>query len=154
MKLSTKGRYGLKAMFDLALFYGDQPISLSNIAERRNISLSYLEQLISQLKKAGVVKSIRGAQGGYILSDEPKNISVGQVLRALEQLAPVKCVTDDHDCDSSEFCVTRVIYQKILDSILETVDNITLQDMIDDYYNKREKGSIVTSIKLFEDKGV
>lgn len=151
MKLSTKGRYGLKAMFDLAIHYGEQPISLSSIAERRNISLSYLEQLISQLKKAGVVISIRGAQGGYILSDEPVNISVGKILRALEQLAPVDCVTDDFDCDSSEFCVTRVIYQKILDSILETVDNITLQDMIDDYHNKREKHSIVQTIKLFEE---
>lgn len=151
MKLSTKGRYGLKAMFDLALHYGEQPISLSSIAERRQISLSYLEQLISQLKKAGVVKSIRGAQGGYILTDTPGNISVGKVLRALEQLAPVDCVTDDHECDSSEFCVTRVIYQKILDSILDTVDHITLQDMIDDYHDKREKSSFVRSIRLFED---
>lgn len=149
MKLSTKGRYGLKAMFDLALYYGEQPISLSSIAERRNISLSYLEQLISQLKKAGVVKSIRGAQGGYILNGTPETITVGQVLRALEQLAPVDCVTDDYDCESSEFCVTRVIYQKILDSILETVDNISLQDMLDDYKNKKDNGSIVETIQLF-----
>lgn len=149
MKLSTKGRYGLKAMFDLALNYGDQPIALSSIAERRNISLSYLEQLISQLKKAGVVKSIRGAQGGYILNGTPSEISVGKVLRALEQLAPVDCVTDDYDCSSSDFCVTRVVYQKILDSILETVDNISLQDMIDDYENKKDNGHIVQNIKLF-----
>ena len=149
MKLSTKGRYGLKAMFDLALYYKDEPIALSSIAERRNISLSYLEQLISQLRKAGVVKSVRGAQGGYILNGTPSTITVGQVLRALEQLAPVDCVTEDYDCDSSEFCVTRVIYQKILDSILDTVDNITLQDMLDDYETKKDKGSIVTSIQLF-----
>jgi Rrf2 family protein len=149
MKLSTKGRYGLKAMFDLALYYKDEPIALSSIAERRNISLSYLEQLISQLRKAGVVKSVRGAQGGYILNGTPATITVGQVLRALEQLAPVDCVTDDYDCDSSEFCVTRVIYQKILDSILDTVDNITLQDMLDDYAVKKDKSSIVTSIQLF-----
>jgi Rrf2 family protein len=149
MKISTKGRYGLKAMFDLARHYGDQPISLSSIAERSNISLSYLEQLISQLRKAGVVKSIRGAQGGYILNGTPADITVGQVLRALEQLAPVDCVTDDHDCSSSEFCVTRVVYKKILDSILETVDNITLQDMLDDYKTKRENSQIVQSIQLF-----
>lgn len=149
MKLSTKGRYGLKAMFDLALYHGDQPIALSTIAERRNISLSYLEQLISQLKKAKVVISIRGAQGGYLLNGTPETISVGQVLRALEQLAPVDCVADDNDCESSEFCVTRVIYQKILDSILDTVDNITLQDMLDDYNNKKDSGFIVDNIKLF-----
>jgi Rrf2 family protein len=149
MKLSTKGRYGLKAIFDLALHFGDQPIALSNIAERRNISLSYLEQLISQLRKAGVVRSVRGAQGGYILNGTPETVTVGQVLRALEQLAPVDCVTDDYDCVSSEFCVTRVIYQKILDSILDTVDNITLQDMIDDYETKKDNGSIVQNIKLF-----
>ena len=148
MKISTKGRYGLKAMFDLALNYGDNPISLSSIAERRNISLSYLEQLISQLKKVGLVKSIRGAQGGYILNDEPKNISVGQVLRALEQLAPADCVLDDHDCESSEACVTRVIYQKILDSILETVNNISLQDMLDDYAAKKSDGFIVENIEM------
>lgn len=149
MKLSTKGRYGLKAIFDLALHFGDQPIALSSIAERRNISLSYLEQLISQLRKAGVVRSVRGAQGGYILNGTPETVTVGAVLRALEQLAPVDCVTEDFDCESSEFCVTRVIYQKILDSILDTVDNITLQDMIDDYEKKKDNGSIVQNIKLF-----
>ena len=149
MKLSTKGRYGLKAIFDLALHYEDQPIALSSIAERCDISLSYLEQLISQLKKAGVVTSVRGAQGGYILKGSPKEITVGHVLRALEQLAPVICVTDDYECESSDFCVTRVIYKKILDSILETVDNISIQDMIDDYKDKKNHGSVVKDIKLF-----
>lgn len=149
MKLSTKGRYGLKAIFDLALHYEEQPIALSSIAERCDISLSYLEQLISQLKKAGVVTSVRGAQGGYILKGKPKEITVGHVLRALEQLAPVSCVTEDYDCESSDFCVTRVIYKKILDSILDTVDNITIQDMIDDYKEKKNHGSLVENIKLF-----
>lgn len=148
VKISTKGRYGLKAMFDLALHYGDGPISLSSIAERRKISLSYLEQLVSQLKKAGVVDSIRGAQGGYLLSDKPENISVGQVLRALEQLAPVDCVKEDHSCESAEACVTRVVYKKILDSILETVNGITLQDMLDDYSNKKHEGFIVENIEI------
>lgn len=149
MKLSTKGRYGLKAIFDLALHYEEQPISLSAIAQRCDISLSYLEQLISQLKKFGVVSSVRGAQGGYMLNGQPKDISVGQVLRALEQLAPVDCVTDDYDCESSDFCVTRVIYQKILDAILETVDNITIQDMIDDFKSKNNNGTWIQNIKLF-----
>lgn len=149
MKLSTKGRYGLKAIFDLALHYEEQPISLSAIAQRCDISLSYLEQLISQLKKFGVVSSVRGAQGGYILNGQPKDITVGQVLRALEQLAPVDCVTDDYDCESSDFCVTRVIYQKILDAILETVDNITIQDMIDDFKSKNNNGTWIQNIKLF-----
>lgn len=148
MKISTKGRYGLKAMFDLALYYSDEPVSLSCIAERRKISLSYLEQLISQLKKAGVVKSIRGAQGGYLLSDKPSNISVGQVLRALEQLAPVDCVKEDSNCESADACVTRVVYKKILDSILDTVNNITLQDMLDDYNNKKQDGFIVENIEI------
>lgn len=142
MKLSTKGRYGLKAMFDLALHYGEGPIALSGVAERRNISLSYLEQLISQLKKNGLVKSIRGAQGGYLLTDTPIDISVGQILRALEQLAPTECVLEDNECEVSDSCVTRVVYKKILDSILETVDSISLQDMLDDYSNKKNKGLI------------
>ncbi len=149
MKLSTKGRYGLRAIFDLALNYEDSPIALSLIAERRNISLSYLEQLIAQLKRAGVVNSVRGAQGGYILSDTPDKITVGMVLRALEQLAPADCLTDDNDCSSSNYCVTRIVYKKMLDSILETIDNITLQDMIDDYNDKKEQNYTVQSIQLF-----
>lgn len=135
MKLSTKGRYGLRAMFDLAVNYGKGPISLNIIAERQNVSVNYLEQLISPLKKQGLVTSVRGAQGGYMLAHEPVEISVGIILKTLEgQLAPASCVSSDTaDCSQADYCVTRIVWDKIKKSIDEVVDTTTLQDMIDDY---------------------
>lgn len=132
MKLSTKGRYGLKAMYDLALHYGNEPISLKNIAQRQGISEYYLEQLMAILKKAGLVRSIRGAYGGYLLSRKPSEITVGDVLRALEgpiglvdcalEQEPIKCLRYDN-------CITRIVWEKIRDSIIKTIDSITLLDM-------------------------
>lgn len=136
MRLSTKGQYGVRAMLELALSYGEGPISLKTIAEKQDISEHYLEQLIAVLKKAGLVKSTRGAQGGYTLAMEPKDITVGDILRALEgPLAPVDCVADDTEveCQRADFCVSRLVWQKIKDSLNKVVDSITLQDMIDDY---------------------
>jgi len=105
MKLSTKGRYGLKAMFELALHFGEGPIPLKDIAEKQNISEHYLEQLIATLRKDGLVNSVRGAQGGYLLSSEPKKITVGDVIRSLEgNIAPSDCVIEGEplDCDRGE----------------------------------------------------
>lgn len=136
MKLSTKGRYGVKAMFELALNYGEGPIALNNIAEKQNISIHYLEQLFASLRKAGLVKSVRGAQGGYMLANKPENITVGDIIRTLEgPLAPADCVVEDDtkECYKADYCVTRTIWQKIRDSINDVVDSITLQDMIDDH---------------------
>lgn len=136
MKLSTKGRYGLTAMIDLALNYGDEPVALKSIAERQGISEPYLEQLIAGLRKAGLVKSIRGAQGGYMLSYPPDKITVGDVMRVLEgPLAPVDCVIENEpiECAKADHCVTRIIWEKIRDSINQVVDSITLQDMVDEY---------------------
>ena len=136
MKLSTKGRYGLKAMLDLAIHNAEGQIALKSIAERQEVSENYLEQLFALLKKAGLVKSIRGSQGGYNLASQPQNITVGSILRALEgSLAPVECVTeiDPAVCIRSEGCATKLIWEKIRDKINEVVDSITLQDLLDDY---------------------
>ena len=142
MKLSTRGRYGLKAMFDLALNYGDGPISLTSSAERQAISVNYLEQLISPLRKAMLVESVRGAQGGYMLAKSPNEITVGVILTTLEgPLAPTDCVVvdgDDDMCDHSTYCVTKVIYEKIYESISTVVNSITLQHMIDDYKSNQD----------------
>lgn len=135
MKLSTKGRYGLKAMLDLAVHSCEGQVSLKSIAERQEISENYLEQIFAVLKKAGLVKSIRGSQGGYILSQSADKITVGSVLRALEgSLAPVDCVLEDDpsECKRAELCVTRIIWEKIRDSINEVVDSITLKDLVDE----------------------
>lgn len=135
MKLSTKGKYGLKAMFELALHYGEGPISLNAIAENQNISLNYLEQIIAKLKKDNLVKSYRGAYGGYKLSKEPKNITISMVLNSLEgEITLSECLGgEEHICENIQSCVTRPIWKKINESIYSVIDHMTLQDMLDDY---------------------
>lgn len=133
MKLSTKGRYGLMAMFQLALEFGDEPISLKYIAEKQGLSENYLEQLFSSLKKDGLIQSVRGAQGGYMLTRKPSEITVGQILRSLEgHLAPADCVLHDIDCSKEDNCATKLVMVKIKESIDSVVDSITLEDMVED----------------------
>lgn len=142
MKLSTKGRYGLKTMFQLAYNYGKGPISLKSVAEEEGLSENYLEQLVAVLKRDGLLQSVRGAQGGYMLSKHPKDITVGSILRSLEgNLAPAACVIDEemNVCEKEEYCVTRIIWQRIRDSIYDVIDSITLQDMIDEQENILQK---------------
>lgn len=141
MKLSTKGRYGLRAMLELALMYDKGNCSIKQIAERQDLSESYLEQLVALLKKHKLVKSTRGAQGGYSLALPPEQISVGDVLRALEgSLNPVDCalVNEEKECSDQDYCVTKYVWKKISDSINDVVNNIALQDMVNDYYGLKE----------------
>jgi Rrf2 family protein len=139
--LSTKGRYGLKMMYEFALNYGKGPMSLKEVALRQQLSETYLEQLIAHLKKAGLVTSVRGAQGGYELIRKPETITVGEIIRVLEgPLAPSDCVLNDEpECTRAEYCVTRLIWEKIMDSINNVVDSITLNDMVNDYYKLKHK---------------
>ena len=144
MKLSTKGRYGVKAMFDLAQHMGDGPTSLKSIAERQGISEHYLEQLVSGLRKAGLVKSVRGAQGGYLLGREPGKIRVGDIIRVLEgPIAPADCVSEEDPecCAKADYCVTRSIWEKVRDSIAEVLDSITLETMLEDAKKREEDSS-------------
>lgn len=133
MKLSTKGRYGLRALIDLAQNGGEQPVSITSISTRQDISERYLEQLMSMLKKAGIVRSVRGAGGGYVLVKRLEDISVGDVLRALEgSLEPVDCVglEPNGGCSVSDSCVTKYVWKKINDSINQTVDEIKLDQLV------------------------
>ena len=135
MKLSTKGRYGLRAMIDLALNSTDGAVSISSIAERQNLSDSYLEQLMAKLKKAGLVSSLRGAQGGYTLACSADDISVGDILRALEgDLTPVDCaaLSGNGSCGESDSCVTKYVWQKLNDSLNDTADSIKLSTLMDE----------------------
>ena len=133
MKISTKGRYALRLMIDLAENSSGNPVSLKDVAKRQGISDKYLEQIISVLNKAGYVRSVRGAQGGYLLKSDPETYTVGMILRQTEgSLAPVSCIEDDEIiCDRQEQCVTSILYKKINDAISNVVDNITLQDLVD-----------------------
>ncbi len=142
MKLSTKGRYGLRAMIDLADFSEEMPQSIANIAARQSISDSYLEQLMAKLKKAGLITSIRGAQGGYVLAKDSSEISVGDILRALEgDLSPVNCtgLKGEAGCSSSKSCVTKNVWKRIDDSIQSAVDSIYLRELVEDNRKMRRK---------------
>nr|WP_288555094.1 Rrf2 family transcriptional regulator [uncultured Mediterraneibacter sp.] len=133
MKLSTKGRYGLRALIDLALYSETEPVSINTIAERQGLSERYLEQLMALLKKNGIVKSIRGASGGYSLAKPAAEISVGDILRALEgNLEPVDCggLNPEEGCSASRTCVTKYVWQRINESITNTVDEIMLDQIL------------------------
>ena len=132
MKISTKGRYALRLMLDLAVNYTGEYITIKNIAKRQEISEKYLEQIITQLSKAGFVKSARGAQGGYMLARTPAEYTVGEILRLLEgSLAPVACLEENHvTCARASECVTLEIWLQLEKAINNVVDNITLDDLV------------------------
>lgn len=133
MKISTKGRYALRMMIDLAQNNNGLPVSLKDIAARQGISDKYMEQIISVLNKAGYVKSIRGAQGGYLLRKDPKEYTAGMILRLTEgSLAPVACVEDEEIvCERVETCATVELWKRINNAINNVVDHVTLQDLVD-----------------------
>lgn len=136
MKISTKGRYGLKAVVDIAGHTNDEErcVSLKAVAGRQGISENYLEQIVAPLKKARVLHSVRGAGGGYYLAKSAESLTVGEVLRVLEgSLAPADCVLDDvaacadSDCAS---CSTKTVWESLFDSINQVVDSITIADLM------------------------
>lgn len=134
MQISTRGRYGIKALYQLASAPDDSPIPLREVALREGLSESYLEQLMGPLRRAGLVRSVRGAHGGYLLGRPPGDISVGDVLRVLEgPLFPCNCVDPsaegvDH-CGHHQDCAARGVWVQIYDRIREVVDQTTLEDL-------------------------
>ena len=133
MKISTKGRYALRLMLDLALHDTGENIALKTIAKRQNISGKYLEQIIGILTKAGFVKSVRGSSGGYRLAKAPEEYTVGDILRLTEgSLAPVACVEDGvENCPKAENCVTLTLWKDLNDAINSVVDHVTLADLVE-----------------------
>lgn len=135
MKVSTKGRYALRVMLDLAVNNTGEYIPLKDVSERQGITLKYMEQIISLLKKAGFLKSSRGNNGGYMLSRAPETYTIGDVLRAAEgSLAPVSCLEDEENlCERSGICPTLSFWTGLEKVVNEYVDGITLQDMLEEY---------------------
>ena len=133
MRISTKGRYALRLMLDLATNCCGDPIRLKDVAKRQEISEKYLEQIISVLNKAGFVRSIRGPQGGYVLTRRPEEYTVGMILRLTEgSMAPVDCVDEElGHCPKMTECATSVVWKRLNDAISDVIDNITLQDLVD-----------------------
>ena len=132
MNISTKGRYGLRAILDIAMYGGSKPVTLSAIAERQHLSEGYLEQLMLPLKKAGLITSTRGAQGGYLLSRPASEITAGEVFRALEgPLAVVSCIgeTGDEDCERRDACGSAFIWNEVQQAISSVLEMYSVADL-------------------------
>ena len=133
MKISTRGRYALRMMLDMALTDSGKPVRVKEIAERQEISEKYMEQIMSILNKAGFVRSIRGPQGGYFLTRKPEEYTVGMILRLTEgSLSPVDCLDEGTEgCPRQEECVTFILWKQLDEAIRGVVDKVTLQDLVD-----------------------
>lgn len=148
VNITTRGQYGVKAMFELALRYGDGAVPLREVARQQNLPDNYLEQLMGPLRKAGLVRSVRGAQGGYMLARDPAEITIGDVLRVLEgPITPVDCAADDPEayayCADGEACTVRGVWVKIRDAVNEVVDSITLADLREQELAKQSRRRLV-----------
>ena len=137
MKLSSRGHYGLMAMVYLAQKFEQGPTPIKTIAAAEEIPEQYLEQIFVDLRRAGLVSSVRGARGGYLLGQPPETINVGQVVKVLEgEIAPVECLHTAHGedaescCSKTDHCSTRVVWEKLRDTMVAVLDDITLQDIV------------------------
>jgi Rrf2 family protein len=132
MKLSTRSRYGMRAILELALEHGSGPMQIKTIANRQDISNKYLEQLMAILKASGLVRSVRGPKGGYLLAKPPNEVKLSHVFTSLEgKLATVECIEHPEYCPRCTECVTRQVWAKIQNAILEVLESMTLQDLVD-----------------------
>jgi len=132
MRFSTREQYGLRAMAELARYYGQGPVALADVAAAQGLPLPYLEQIVAPLRRAGLVRSTRGARGGYELARGPESITTGDVIRALEgSIVPIRCVNDSlvTPCAREDSCATRSVWEEVRDRLIETLDGITLADL-------------------------
>ncbi len=132
MKLSTRGRYAVRAMLDLALQSGDGPTLIKDISERQQISRLYLEQLFTRLKAAGLVRSVRGPRGGFMLTRPPREIRFSDIVQVMEgSMAPVECVDDARFCSRADSCVTRRVWAEVKEAIDRVLTATTLEDLVE-----------------------
>jgi len=140
VRLSTKGQYGLRAVVDLADRYGQGPIPLNTVAQREDISEHYLEQLMSQLRKAGIVTSIRGAQGGYQLARPPQEITIAEIIEVLEgPIVPVDCLANEDGCNRSTICAAQSVWKKLAEAMNDVLGSTTLADLVEENQRLRNK---------------
>lgn len=132
MKLSTRTRYGMRAMIELAQYEGKRPLQLRTIAERQDISLKYLEQLMTMLRSAGFVRSVRGAKGGYVLGKALDEIRLSDIFRCLEgPVTTAECIENKDYCERATNCIARRVWQRVEDAIDNVLESITLQDLLE-----------------------
>lgn len=140
MKVSTKGRYGLRAMVDLAIHSAEGHVALNAIADRQDVSVNYLEQVFSTLRKAGLVKSVKGAQGGYLMAMRPSQMTVGMILRTLEGKLVVVDENENTGADKSvQQCIQMMVWDVMTEKVNEMVDQMTLEDLVNEYRNMSGK---------------
>jgi len=140
MQLSTRTRYGTRAMLDLAVRYESGPVSAKKIARRQEVSTKYLESLLAMLRSAGLVRSVRGAKGGHMLTRHPHHITLREIFEVLEgREGFVPCTTDPQVCDRAKTCVTQEVWARIYAECMETLESTTLEDLV---RRAKEKGSL------------
>jgi Rrf2 family protein len=133
LKLSTKGQYGVRAMFEVAKGYPDRPVSIKEIAERQEVSVPYLEQILNTLRHSGLIKSVRGPGGGYLLTHGPLHISIGSILKELEgPVAITSCMDPEEGCHRVDGCVTHTLWRSLGEKIEAFLATITLDDLLKD----------------------
>lgn len=146
MQLSTKGRYAVRAMFDLSFYSKGEPVPLSRISEREEISLHYLEQLFNKLRKGGVVESVRGPSGGFRLAKKPADITVEEIIRIVEgEIVPVNCTESGQKnkmCHRADKCITFVLWKRLGKTIRDYLSSITLQDLVDEAKDLMDSGKV------------
>ena len=147
MRLSTRGRYGTRLMFEFALHYGEGYIQLGDVAKRQGISEKYLSKLVLPLKASGFINSARGFKGGYSLARKPETITLREIVEALEgRITPVDCVMDEALCGQSNNCPTRFVWCELAETIQESLNGISLKDLVDRFQIKNRELEIDYSI--------
>ena len=138
MKLSTRTRYGIRAILELAENYGNGPLQLRVIAHDQGVSVKYLEQLMAMLKAAGIVRSVRGSKGGYILAKTPGQIKVSECFQCLEgSLITTECVEDESFCERTNDCIARQVWTEVQEAVMGVLQSMTLQDLVDRANNNK-----------------
>ncbi len=133
LRLSTKSQYGVRAMFEIASGYNTGPVTIKEISEKQSVSVAYLEQILNTLRKAGIIKSVRGPGGGYVLNSAPDNVSIGAILRELDgPVAITSCLDPKEGCMRIDGCVTHLLWKSLGEKIEAFLDNMTLHDLIED----------------------
>ncbi len=132
LKLSTKGQYGVRAMFEIARGYPENPVTIKEISERQDVSVAYLEQILNKLRRAGLIKSVKGPGGGYLLAAEPGEISIASILKELEgPVAITSCLDPEEGCSRVEGCVTHLLWRSLGAKIEAFLETITLRNLLE-----------------------
>ena len=131
LRLSTKSQYGVRAMFEIANGYASGPVTIKEISEKQSVSVAYLEQILNTLRKAGIINSVKGPGGGYMLARDPKSISIGEILKELEgPVAITSCLDPSEGCVRVDSCVTHLLWKSLGDNIERFLDHMKLQDLL------------------------